>query len=278
MPAHKTTTALAFALSLAPALASAASEDRVELLYERAVTASQEGRTEDAAALFDEALAQLPEGHSLRSLALYGAARTQQRLATSASACAAVKHYQAFIGRADAEAEKRTKVAAALPPLIVQCQTGTTAAPPVGPPQVAQFPPAEGTPVPAAPLIASVEASPPEPAPQRTWAWVATGGAVIGLAAGGALLAAASGHLDDANAADRRFISSGRTSERDLDARDAADDSARSAALAGYATLGVCAAVGGVALWLWLRDPGASEAGAVTVAPTPTGFTLGGRF
>jgi hypothetical protein len=98
------------------------------------------------------------------------------------------------------------------------------------------------------------------------------------LAAGGALLSVASGHLDDANAADKRFLASGRPSQRDLDARDAADDSARSAALAGYATLGVGAAVGGVALWLWLREPGASEAGGVTVAPTPSGFALSGRF
>jgi hypothetical protein len=278
MPLNRSLPALVGLLLCAPLDARAASEDTVEFLYERAVTASQEGRNEVAAALFDEALTQLPEGHSLRGLALYGAARTQQRLGTPASACAAVKHYQTFIGRADAEAEKRTKAAAALPTLIEQCRgSGAAAAPAVSPTPTAQTAAPE-SPAPASPARLTASAEVPPAGPDRTWAWVATGGSVIGLAAGGALLSVASGHLDDANAADKRFLASGRTSQRDLEARDAADDSARSAALAGYATLGVGAAVGGVALWLWLREPGASEAGGVTVAPTPSGFALGGRF
>ena len=231
----------------APLVARAASQDTVEFLYERAVVASQEGRNEVAAALFDEALTQLPEGHSLRGSALNDAARTQQRLGTPASACSAVKHYQAFIGRADAEAEKRTKAAAALPTLIDQCRgSGVAAAPAVSPKPTAETVAAE-SPASASPARLTVSAEVPPAGPDRIWAWVATGGSLTGLAAGGALLSIASGHLDDANAAHKRFAASGRASVRDLQARDAADNDARSSVLAGYATLGVGAAVGGVA-------------------------------
>lgn len=259
-----TTAALSAVLMLpvvGPAQARTLAPDAAEETYQRAVTAAQAGENDRAAALFDEALAAMGPAHPLRALALYGAGRAYQRLDTAAAACAAEARYRRFIGLPDAEPEKREKVASALGALAVRC--AGSAASPVAPESV---PPAAPAPEPA-----------PRSAPDRTWAWVSTGAAVASLAGGALLLGAASGAVDDGDAAFARFEASGR---RSISARDAvldANDDVETFATAGYGLLGLGVALGGLATWLWVREP--SLGADVTVFQvTPHGAVFGGVF
>ena len=234
-----------------PTAARAAGAESVETLYERAVSTAQAGRFWAAAALFDEVVAKLPPGHALRALALYGAARSNQRVGTPDAACVAVERYKVFIGLPDAEAEKREKAANGLGDLIAKCnekRPRALAAAPV---------PAPSDPSTASPEEVDATAAPEdEPAGvDRTWAWVTTGTAGVALIGGTALLISASGAVSDGDAAMKRFEASGQTSVEARDDVKAADDRAVTYGLTGYGVLGVGAVLGGVATWLWLRDP-----------------------
>ena len=110
---------------LPPAPAAAAGEDTTDVLYERAVSASQEGRHDAAATLFDEVLGQMAPNHPLRALAFYGAARANQRVGTADAACKAAERYKTFIGLPDAEPEKREKAAKSLGDLLAKCASKT---------------------------------------------------------------------------------------------------------------------------------------------------------
>lgn len=259
-----------------PAPAAAAGEDTTDLLYERAVAASQEGRHDAAATLFDEVLGQMAPNHPLRALALYGAARANQRVGTADAACKAAERYKTFIGLPDAEPEKREKAAKSLGDLLAKCASKDAVAP--APASAAASTPA------AAPAPASVQAPAtvapaaptpaPAPAPDRTWAWVATGAAGASLVGGALLLVLADAAIDDGDAAMARFEDSGRTSVSARDAVRAADDRVVTYANVGYGVLGLGAALGGLATWLWVRDPGATTAWT----PTPNGMIWTGRF
>jgi hypothetical protein len=252
-----------------PVPATAAGEDTTDVLYERAVSASQEGRHDAAATLFDEVLGQMAPNHPLRALALYGAARANQRVGTADAACKAVERYKTFIGLPDAEPEKREKAAKSLGDLLAKCASKDAVVP--APASAAASTPA------AAPAPASVQAPAtvaPPPAPDRTWAWVATGAAGASLVGGALLLVLADAAIDDGDAAMARFEDSGRTSVSARDAVRAADDRVVTYANVGYGVLGLGAALGGLATWLWVRDPGAPTAWA----PTPNGMIWTGRF
>lgn len=226
--------------------------------YERAVAEAQAGRVETAARLFDEVLARMPPEDPLRTLALYGAARAHQRLATPAGACRALEAYRLFIARADAEPEKRERASNALVGLIDACRAPTTptavSAPASGPVEV------------RAPASATTD---------RTWAWVATGTAAASVVGGGVLLLLAGSALDDADSAYARFDAGGRTDAGLLRDGEAADDSARGLGIAGYSLLGVGAGLAGWAAWLWVRD--APTAG-VTWVPAPGGVLVRGEW
>ncbi len=115
---------------------------------------------EQAAAQFAALLERLPEGHPLETLSIYGAARSYQQLETSAAACAAVDMFTRFVGRQDAEAEKRERASKALPKLIERCSQRTRDVTPAPenrtntkrkPPKTAEN-------------VASLSVSPPKPA------------------------------------------------------------------------------------------------------------------
>lgn len=134
-----------------------------EAEYERAVQLSQSSEPALALAEFEHALDRLSPEHALRTLALYGAGRAAERLDTAESACRAVRFYQDFVARPDAEAEKRKRASEHLPALAVRC-AGATPAPAPG----------------SAPAPAT--APPPEPAPAAAWRpWVGWG--AVGAAA-----------------------------------------------------------------------------------------------
>lgn len=116
---------LAFLLAIAPTTAGAAGEDTIDILYERAVSAAQGGRSATAAAIFEEVLLKMPAEHPLRPLAIYGAARANQKLGTPKAACRAVEHFKTFIGLPNAEPEKRAKAASSLEDLVVKCDKGS---------------------------------------------------------------------------------------------------------------------------------------------------------
>lgn len=92
-----------------------------EAEYERAVQSMQAAQPGRALAEFERALSLLAPEHSLRTLALYGAGRAASRLATADAACKAVRFYQDFVSRPDAEADKRQRASSILPELAVQC-------------------------------------------------------------------------------------------------------------------------------------------------------------
>ncbi len=81
--------------------------ESAEALYERAVATAQSGRYWAAAGLFDEAVLRFPVDHPLHSLSVYGAARANQRLDTSESACKAIDRFGEFMALANTENEKR---------------------------------------------------------------------------------------------------------------------------------------------------------------------------
>jgi len=101
----------------------------LEAEYQRAVETAQSGDVAQAAAQFTALLERLPVGHPLETLSIYGAARSYQQLETSAAACAAVDLFTRFLGRKDAEVEKRERASKALPALIERCNAlmGTVA-------------------------------------------------------------------------------------------------------------------------------------------------------
>ena len=245
---------------LPPAPAAAAGEDTTDVLYERAVSASQEGRHDAAATLFDEVLGQMAPNHPLRALAFYGAARANQRVGTADAACKAAERYKTFIGLPDAEPEKREKAAKSLGDLLAKCASKDAVAP------------APASAAVSSPAVAQAPAS--VPAPDRTSAWVATGAAGASLVGGALLLVLADAAIDDGDAAMARFEDSGRTSASARDAVRAADDRVATYANLGYGVLGLGAVLGGLATWLWVRDPGAPTAWT----PTPNGMIWTGRF
>jgi len=201
--------------------------DPLEAEYQAAVQRAQGGDLAGAAVAFDALLGRLPAPHALFTLTLYGAARSYQQLDTPAAACEAVERFTRFIGREDAEVEKRERASKVLGGLIARCSA---------------------------------------PAPSRAGAWVATGGAVAGLAAGAVLLAQAADAVDTGDAAYRRFLTGGRGDAaltRDI---AAADDRARERRTAGYAALGVGAVLGGLATWLWLDDDAPQRAASPPLA------------
>lgn len=243
--------------------ASAAGEDSTDILYERAVSASQQGRHEAAATLFDEVLGHLDPSHPLRALAVYGSARANQRIGTPETACKAAERYQTFIGLPDAEPEKREKAAKGLPELLAICAKKDALAPTPetqsavsdGAPQYLNSEsisevgaPAHGT--------GDTRSSPPD----RTWAWAATGAAAASLAGGALLLVLADAAIDDGDTAMARFEESGRTSVSARDAVRDADSRVVTYATFGDAMLGLGAVLGGVAIWLWTSDPETSNA------------------
>jgi hypothetical protein len=270
---------LLVAASVPATARGAGDETTAELLYERAVEAAQAGRNEAAAALFDEATAAMGAAHPLRALAIYGAARANQRLETPETACKAAERFRVFIGLPEAEPEKREKAANALGGLTTRCATRDVAlaaavTPASAPPSTStvETAPAEGAP---GTVAAGAPVHPaPAPAADDTWAWAATGAASASAVVGAVLLIMAGGALDDSEAALDRFEAGGRTSTADRDAVYAADDRATTYGLAGYGLLGLGAALGGVATWLWLREP---EAGVV-LSPAPGGLGVVGRF
>lgn len=189
--------------------------DPLEAEYQQAVQRAQGGELARAAADFDALLGRLPPTHALFTLTLYGAARSYQQLDTPAAACEAVERFTRFIGREDAEVEKRERASKVLGGLIARCSA---------------------------------------PAPSRAGAWLATGGAVVGLAASAVLLAQAADAVDTGDTTYRRFLTGGRGDAALAREVAAADERARERRTAGYATLGVGAALGGLAAWLWLDD------------------------
>lgn len=252
-----------------PTAARAAGAESVETLYERAVSTAQAGRFSAAAALFDDVVAKLPPGHALRTLALYGAARANQKVGTPKAACIAIERFKLFIGMPDAEPEKREKAANGLGDLTAKCNEKDAT------PKGAAF---ASTPPPAiaptsAPALADMDSTATSgnqsPAVDRTWVWVTTGTAGAAVIGGAILLIAASGAVSDGDSAEKRFHASGDT---DADARDevlASDDRATTYGLAGYGVVGVGALLGGVATWLWLRDPAPDREPRTAFVPGP---------
>lgn len=115
-------------------------------------------------------------------------------------------------------------------------------------------------------LQAVCEPAPPPPPPppppvDRTAAIWTTVGAGASALAGGVLVG-----LAFADAADVR-------EKRRMNISDTAlEDSAQAKVVSGYTLLGVGAALGGIATWLWLRDDTAET------AIRPAGLGIGGRF
>ena len=148
----------AFAAPAAPTAAPGEAE------YERAVQLSQSSEPALALAEFEQALARLSADHALRTLALYGAGRAAERLDTAEAACRAVRFYQDFVARPDAETEKRKRASEHLPALAVRCASATAAPAP-------------------APASAVASAAAPEPAPAAAWrpwvGWGAIGASVL---------------------------------------------------------------------------------------------------
>lgn len=242
--------ALLFAvLALCGPAAAGATEDPVETTYEAAVAAAQAGESEKAAALFEDTLAQMPTEHPLRTLALYGSARAHERIGIPRPACAAVERFTQFIGRADAEAEKRERASNALPGLIALC--GQDQAPP--PPSMSV-------------------AAPPPAAP--SWAWATTVTSGVALVTGGVLCVLARGAVEDGDAAYDRFVDGGRVDAGTADDVSRHDERARTLGYSGLATLGVGLVVGAVATWLWLDDDTASSNAAVQSTHEGLGFGL----
>ena len=169
----------------------------------------------------------MPTDHALRTLALYGAARAFERVGTPQSACAAVERFTQFIGRPDADSEKRERASTSLPALITRC----------------------GQPAPVAP-------PPLTPAPaDSTWAWATTATAGATLLTGGVLLVLARGAVADGDADYARFVDGGRVDAQVARQVTEHDDRARAYGYGGYAALGVGALLGAVAAWLWLDPP-----------------------
>lgn len=120
-----TTLALVLAVSVgAPATAGAEALTvaSAEAGYEAAVATAQAGDYANAAAQFDELLNGLPKEHPLRTLALYGAARSYQELGTSESACKAIARFRLMLRRPDAEADKRATADRAIQKLSTTCE------------------------------------------------------------------------------------------------------------------------------------------------------------
>ena len=145
---------------LGPGDAQAQRAAELEAEYQRAVQAAQNGDLEQAAAQFAALLEQLPEGHALETLSIYGAARSYQQLETSAAACAAVDMFTRFVGRQDAEAEKRERASKALPKLIERCSQRTRDVTPAPENRTN----AKRKPPKTAENLASFSVSPPKPA------------------------------------------------------------------------------------------------------------------
>ncbi len=264
------------AVTLLPIAANATNDETVEMLYDRAIAAAQEGRNEAAAVLFDEVVKQALPAHPLLVLALYGAARSNERVGSREASCRAAERFKTFIGMPEAEAEKRERAAKVLGEMTLKCAAQAPEANPAEP--EAPSPPLPQTP--SAPpqqevvdlsvkqdLVERTDAV-PSSGPDRKWAWIATSAAVASFASGAYLLRLATDEIDAGNSAMQRFEASNRTSIEALNAVRSADDRVTTFAQAGYAVLGVGVLLGGLASWLWLREP-RSEAAWI---PTPKGL------
>ena len=116
----------AFGMLLGPADVQAQRDAELEAEYQRAVQTAQDGEVEQAAAQFAALLERLHDAHPLATLTIYGAARSYQKLKTAADACRAVDLFTRFLGREDAEAEKRERASKALSALIARCSERPT--------------------------------------------------------------------------------------------------------------------------------------------------------
>lgn len=92
------------------------------------------------------------------------------------------------------------------------------------------------------------------PGPDRTAAWLTTGGSVV-------LVGVGLGMMADGASGTQKYTGVNRSSF----------DSARTEWWVGLGIVGAGAVVGGVSIYLWTRSP-------VTVAPTPNGVVVGGTF
>lgn len=205
-----------------------------EAEYERAVQLSQSSEPALALAQFEQALSRLSADHSLRTLALYGAGRAAQRLDTAEAACRAVRFYQDFVARPDAEADKRKRASEHLPALAVRC-AGATAAPASAPPS------------------AVASAPPPEPAPAPGWrpwvGWGAIGASALLGGVGGYYWA---GTFDAQDEAARTDIDRRQYDRAAQDVRDGGRNAWIFTGLAGAAL------AGGLTALLW---PAPAESG-----------------
>jgi hypothetical protein len=134
-----------------------------------------------------------------------------------------------------------------------------------------------------APVLAGeglVTAGPSDAGPDRTWAWVATGGAALTLGVGAWFWSDAAGAFDDAEAAQRRYDRSGEPDVLDAARAGAEDANARgeNSRTAAYVLVGTGVALAGVATWLWLDGPGVDGAGPTggqaSISATPTGLAV----
>ena len=272
---------LALVLLTSPGVLRAEGEESLERLYGRAVAEGQEGRSQVAVDLFEEVLAKMPENDPLRTLALYGAARANQRIGTAEAACKAVERFKAFIGRTDAEPQKREKAVNGLSDLIAKCnEKGPVATKPTAAVSAPVAPPLRAAPpleAPSSTAVAAVAAPTPHRA-DHTWAWMATGTAGAGLVGGTAFLLVGSSALSDGDAAEKKFHASGYADAKARSDARSADDRARTFGVAGYATLGVGLIAGGLAAWAWLETAPDGSPPAGALVPGPSGLEYVGVF
>ena len=132
----------------------------LEAEYQRAVETAQSGDVAQAAVQFTALLERLPDDHSLATLSIYGAARSYEKRETAADACTAVDLFTRFLGRKDAEVEKRERASKALPKLIERCSQRTRDVTPAPENRTN----AKRKPPKTAENVASFSVSPPKPA------------------------------------------------------------------------------------------------------------------
>lgn len=109
----------------APA-AEAPAPGALEYRYESAVAAAQAGQYAISSEMFDDLLRRLPKEHPLRPLALYGAARSYEKLGTHEGDCEAFNRFRKLLGRTDVEADKRTVAERAVARLEAACAAPVT--------------------------------------------------------------------------------------------------------------------------------------------------------
>jgi predicted Zn-dependent protease len=127
-----TTLALVLSVSVgAPATAGAEALTvaSAEAGYEAAVATAQAGDYAKAAQLFDDLLKRLPTDHALRTLALYGAARSHEEVGTPESACNAIHRFRRLLGRPDIERAKKATAERAIVKLSSACASAPAPAP-----------------------------------------------------------------------------------------------------------------------------------------------------